>query len=138
MEDILNMAMIQVRVIVLFVFAKCLRPWVLIQEGYESIKLFLLSFPNFCEAIVGVLTLTGIGIYLNKDLKISNRLVYITAIAIAGIFVITQELKIHNLGGNNTYDPNDLIFSLIGLLTASFIVFKLQPKMKKSNKSPIV
>ena len=97
-------------------------------------KLFLLSFPNLCEGIIGVLTLTGIGIYLNTYLNIPKYFIYILAVVLATIYVTTQELKIHNLGGNNVYDPNDLIFSAVGLFIGTMIIFLLQPTIR-INKS---
>ena len=130
MKDILKMARIQIAVIILFVFFKWIRPSVMIREGNELFKLFLLSFPNLCEAIIGVLTLTGIGIYLNKNFKIGDKLIYIIATLLAAIYITTQELKIHNLGGDNIYDPNDLFFSAIGLFIGAIIVFCLNPKIK--------
>ncbi|MRX28169.1 hypothetical protein [Kangiella sp. HZ709] len=128
MKDILTLAKIQIIVIVLFVFSKWLRPDVLSTEGYVLFKLFLLSFPNLVEGIIGVLTLTVIGIYLKKYTKITYRVTYLLAITLATIYVTTQELKFHNLGGNNVYDPNDLIFSAVGILVGAFIIFRLKPK----------
>ena len=130
MEDILKMARIQIVIIILFVFFKWIRPSVVAKESNELLKIFLWSFPNFCEGITGVLTLTGIGIYLSRNHKIQKKLIYAIAIFITTIYVTTQELKIHNLGGHNTYDPNDLIFSAIGILAGSLIVFRLTPKIK--------
>ncbi|MEM7574511.1 MAG: hypothetical protein AAF433_16525 [Bacteroidota bacterium] len=69
-----------------------------------------------------------LGLYCNRRLKLSNQNIYLLAVLLAAIYVTTQELKIHNLGGANIYDPNDLIFSGIGLLTGAFLVFRLQPK----------
>ncbi|MFK7972842.1 MAG: hypothetical protein AB8F95_20900 [Bacteroidia bacterium] len=130
MEDIRKMVRIQIAVLILFVFFKWIRSYILAGDSPELCKLFLLSFPNFCEGVIGVLTLTGFGIYLNKGFSIKHRLVYIIAILLAAIYVITQELKIHNLGGNNVYDPNDLIFSIVGLLVGSIIIFRLKPEIK--------
>ena len=128
------MARIQIGVIILFVFFKMIRPTVMTNDGYELFKLFLLSFPNLCEGIIGVLTLTGIGIYLNTYLNIPKYFIYILAVVLATIYVTTQELKIHNLGGNNVYDPNDLIFSAVGLFIGTMIIFLLQPTIR-INKS---
>lgn len=30
--------------------------------------------------------------------------------------MLTQEFELHNLGGNNVYDPNDVAASIIGLV----------------------
>lgn len=42
---------------------------------------------------------------------------------IASLYVISQELKFHSLGGNNVYDPYDIAASLIGI-AATFIVIQ--------------
>ena len=42
----------------------------------------------------------------------------------ATIYVISQELKFHNLGGNNVYDPYDLIASITGLI-GTFVVIQI-------------
>ena len=130
MDDLLKLARIQIQLVALFVFAKWIRPSVLAGAGNDYLKLFLLSFPNLCEGAIGVLVLTGIGIYVNKSGQIKPPFVYATALVLAAVYVVTQELKFHNLGGNNVYDPNDLIFSVIGLFIGAAIVFRLQPKMK--------
>lgn len=132
MEDIVKMVRIQILITVLFIFFKLIRPHVLRSEAHDFLKMFLLSFPNFCEGVIGVLVLTGVGIYLNKHIRIKNFYIYIIAIILTSIYVITQELKIHNLGGENVYDPNDLIFSIIGILIGTMTVFGIKPKIKMS------
>ena len=71
--------------------------------------------------------LTMMGLYLNKKLKVSNEKIYISATILAAIFVITQEMKFHNLGGNNVYDPNDIIFSIVGLIVGFIIIYRMKP-----------
>ncbi len=131
MADILKLARVQIVVIVFFAFFKFLRPSVLKTEAPELVKIFLWSFPNFCEAIVGVMTLTAIGLVINRRLRFKKRFkeknVYVLAVLLAAVYVISQELKFHNLGGHNVYDPIDLVFSIIGLLTGYFIVTFIQP-----------
>ena len=129
MRDILKMARVQIVVIVIFVFFKAIRKSVLENNPPGIIRKFLLSFPNFCEGIIGVLTLTMLGLYVNKRLKIRNGIIYLTATILAAVFVITQELKIHNLGGHNIYDPNDLIFSIVGLMTGYIIILQMKPRI---------
>ena len=46
---------------------------------------------------------------------IKDRYIYLIAVSIALIYSVSQEFKFHNLGGNNVYDPFDVIASLIGL-----------------------
>ncbi len=130
MRDIRKIARIQIVIIIVFIIFKAIRRTVLENNPPELFKLFLLSFPNFCEAIVGVLTLTMIGLYINKKLKLQNDLIYLIASILAAIFVITQEVKIHNLGGNNIYDPNDVLFSIIGLTIGFVIVKRIKPNIQ--------
>lgn len=128
MNDVLKLARIQVLIILLFVAFKLIRKSVLEHEPAELIQVFLYSFPNFCEGVVGVLSLTMLGLYSNRWLRFSNQTIYLLAVFLAAVYVITQELKVHNLGGANIYDPNDLIFSGIGLLTGAILIFRLQPQ----------
>jgi hypothetical protein len=67
------------------------------------------------------LILTGILLQVrerfNKKLRAIKAVhVHIIASTIAAVYVISQELKFHNLGGNNVYDPYDLLASFIGLI----------------------
>ncbi|WP_298540859.1 hypothetical protein [uncultured Aquimarina sp.] len=134
MTDILKLARIQFLLIILFVIFKFIRPAVLNSDSPEWIKITLLSLPNFFEAVIGTLILTGIGLYLNfrilsEKRQIKRNLIYAVASILAGIYVITQELKLHNLGGNNIYDSNDLIFSVIGLIIGYLIIIAIKPKI---------
>lgn len=104
-----------------FVLKLWFRPWVREQEGFEFLKLISNSFPNFVEAYLGTFTIAGfllIGKLKNFSWikELSNITIYTMATIFAGIFVITQEMKFHNLGGANVYDTNDVIASVIGLV----------------------
>jgi len=132
-EDIRKLARIELFVIVVFVFFKAIRRSVLATEAPEFFKLFLLSFPNFCEAIVGILTLTMLGLYLGRGKVINNNLLYIAATVLAAVYVITQEFKIHNLGGRNIYDPNDVIFSIVGLVVGYILIYRIKPTIKSDS-----
>ena len=133
MNDIRKIARVQIAMIVLFAFFKFIRPTVLESNAPHWIKTALLSLPNFFEAIIGVLVLTAIGLYLNRSVlgekrQLKNNSIYLLATLFCGIYVITQELKIHNLGGVNVYDKNDLIFSIIGLIIGYLIMLWMKPK----------
>jgi len=112
----------------LFVFNKFLvRPWVLGAGLPAFFDVLVNSLPNLSEAIVGTLLLTGIGLRLRA--RSSGRLgdlpdsvVYRLAILVSGVYVLSQELKLHNLGGNNIYDPWDLLFSVIGLAAMGLVL----------------
>lgn len=136
-EDIRKLAGIELIIIVVFIFFKAIRSSVLATDAPAFFKLFLLSFPNFCEAIVGILTLTMLGLYLSRGRGIKTNLIYIAATILAAIYVITQEFKIHNLGGKNIYDPNDVIFSLVGLAVGFILVYRIKPTLK-SNSTEIL
>jgi len=119
------------RIIIVIVAAYLLnkfvfRPYVLKNDFYEFLNVVVLSFPNLCEAIVGTLVLVNIALVLNtRKPFIKTSYLYHVIPLIAAFYVILQELKIHNLGGNNVYDPYDLLFSVIGLiLTYVFLLIK--------------
>ncbi len=108
-------------VLALFVFKAIMRPWVRQNDFHEAFTLVLNSLPNFLEAVVGVplLTIALFSLrhrYIKRMQKMSERSIYFIATILAAVYVITRELKIHNLGGNNIYDPNDVVASVIGLL----------------------
>lgn len=134
MGDILKLARIQILFIVLFAFFKFIRPPVLKSNAFDWIKIALLSLPNFFEGVIGVLTLTAMLLYLNsrfltKKQQAKESLIYGIALILAGIYVITQEFKIHNLGGENVYDKNDVIFSIIGLTVGYLIIVIYKPRI---------
>ena len=138
MADIQKLVRIQIGIIALFVFFKFIRPRVLESDSPELFKIALLSLPNLLEAIIGILILTGIGLYLNNQLlscekQFKRNFIYIIATVIAAIYVITQEFKIHNLGGNNVFDKTDVIFSVAGLFIGYSIVNILKPKIHRSS-----
>ncbi len=137
MGDILKLARIQIGILIPFIFFKAIRPYVLKNDYPEFFKLFLLSFPNFCEAIVGVMTVTMLGLVINHKWiptkhQVKEEQIYILAILLSAIYVILQEFKVHNLGGNNVYDSNDIIFSVVGLGIAYFLVVRIKPRISKS------
>lgn len=138
MQDIRKLARIQIISILLFIICKkWIRPFVLEGDYPSWLDITVLSLPNFFEGIIGVITLTYIGLYVNyrwipEKGKSSNNQIYFIALVIASIYVLTQEFKLHNLGGNNVYDPWDVLFSLIGLTIAYGIVLKLKPTISSN------
>jgi hypothetical protein len=138
MTDILKLARIQIVLITLFIILKRIRPTILGNNPLEWIKIALLSLPNFFEAVIGPLILTGIGLYANtrmlsKKRQVKPNMLYVVATTLSGIYVITQELKIHNLGGNNVCDKNDVLFSIAGLLIGYLILISIKPKIYLSS-----
>ena len=108
--------------ILLFILNKLyVGPWILENELSGFALILTNSIPNFFEAIIVSLILTGIFLqirlfYLSKTRTIKDIYIYILSFFLASIYVISQELKFHNLGGNNIYDPYDLLASIIGLM----------------------
>ena len=106
---------------ILFILNKLIiRPWVLEHSSSELLELVVLSLPNFIEAFMGSTVIAVFLYYLQSKVALlrsfSSVLLNLLACVLAAIYVITQELKIHNLGGRNVYDPYDLIASILGLL----------------------
>lgn len=105
------------------------RNWVLEKDLPDFIRIVAYSIPNLIEAIIGTLVLTGILLQtrqkFNKKLSaIKATHIHLIASIIAAVYVISQELKIHNLGGNNVYDPYDLLASFIGLI-GTFVIIRV-------------
>ena len=105
-------------ILVFFLNKFLLRPWVLENEKSEFFQIIVLSIPNLIEAIIGTLLLTGILLQLkhrfNKKMGyIKDEYFYLFAVGLASIYSVSQEFKFHNFGGNNVYDPYDVIASLI-------------------------
>ena len=114
--------------IVVFVLNKfVVRPWVL-KAGLPALfDVLVNSLPNLSEAIIGTLLLTGIGLQLRARSSgrlgdLPDTIVYLLAILVSGVYVLSQELKFHNLGGNNIYDPWDLLFSIVGLAAMGIVL----------------
>ena len=131
--DILKLARFQILLIVMFIFFKSIRPTILNSTSPDFFKTTLLSLPNFFEAVIGTLILTGIGLIindkLNKKKQIRLTFLYVFAIILSGILVITQELNIIHIRTNTTFDRNDLIFSVIGLIIGYAFVLFIKPRI---------
>ncbi|WP_235297759.1 hypothetical protein [Portibacter marinus] len=130
MSDFSILLRIQIGVILIFILFKIFRSRLLYNFPSDHIQIFLYSFPNFCEAIIGVIFLTVAGLYINRKYQIKEKYIYIMATLLSAIYVITQEYKIHNIGGNNVDDINDIWFSLGGLLAGLSLILTLKPKTR--------
>jgi hypothetical protein len=114
--------------VLLFVLNKLyLRSWILDHDFSGITLLITKSIPNLLEAVMGTLLLTGILLQINqsflrKNIKIKPIFMHCLAVILTAGYVISQELKFHNLGGNNVYDINDLMASLIGLVSTFTII----------------
>jgi hypothetical protein len=103
------------------------RPVILSIEAPKILDIIVLSYPNFCEAVIGSFVVVSLLHYLNQKYleRFSGLVVLIIGIAFSAVYVITQEFKIHNLGGRNIYDPWDVLFSVIGLSVAYLILLHI-------------
>ena len=97
------------------------RPFVLDHDFPDFAKTIVLSLPNAFEAIIGMSM--SAGLLLAAKLRFSprfdwipNLLIYLLATLVTAVYVLTQEYELHNLGGNNVYDPYDVAASIIGLV----------------------
>lgn len=116
-------------VLTLVLSKSVLRPWVRENNFHEFFSIILNSIPNFLEPLVGVPAVTGILLMLRHDQarflqRLSEKGIYVLSTLLASLYVFSQELKFHNLGGNNVYDPNDLVASGIGLLFMLVLMFR--------------
>lgn len=117
--------------ILVFILNKLfLRSWIIENTVSDFFLVVTYSIPNLIEAIVGTLILTGILLQTRQYFKekigfIKDTYIYQIAVITTAIYVISQELKFHNLGGNNVYDPYDLFASIIGLVGTFVIIQRL-------------
>lgn len=113
------------------------RPRVLEADAWIGWDIFVLSFPNLIEAIIGMTNTLGL-LLLGRHYEIPvfrGRRFYTLlawATAVASLYVVSQELGFHNLGGNNVTDPFDVIASVAGvggmvIVFAKYGFFKDQP-----------
>ena len=134
----MKLARIELIIIPIFVFFKYIRPGVLKSGASDFFKITLLSLPNFFEAIIGILTLTGVILLmndrLNKKYQVGPKIIYIIAVALAAMYVILQELNIINIRTNTTFDQNDLIFSAIGLVIGYLIILLVKPRIRLNSE----
>ena len=100
-----------------------LRPWITANSGSNLMVALAYSLPNFLEAVMGVILVSGILTYvrdMNKAFQQTDDVaIYLASGLISAAYVFSQELGIHNLGGNNVYDPNDMLASLLGLVVST-------------------
>lgn len=136
-ENISEVLLVQIATIITYVFVKfVMRPHFANLHSHGWLDIFLFSYPNFCEAIVGTISIMiflilAKGIMLKKNWKpiLSEKHLYLLAVVFAGIYVVLQEIKVHNLGGANIYDPYDVLFSCLGLVAVYFILIRFKPKI---------
>jgi len=113
----------------LFVLNKLyLRNEVLNSDSELLLRIIVLSLPNALEAIMGMFIVVGLLLiargYFDSTFKfLSDTVVYMLGLFITAIYVFSQEINLHSIGGNNTFDPFDLIASAVGLFISLGVVF---------------
>jgi len=116
---------IQLIFVISFILFMCnkfiFRPLIIVNDAPQFLKIFTWSLPNFIEAVMGSIILTG-GLF-SLQIRYSATFqpmnvyyIYTLTTFLTGVYVLTQEVKWHNLGGRNVYDPNDFMASILGLL----------------------
>ena len=109
-----------------------IRPAILESGRAGIFKVFVLSYPNFCEAVAGTIVVAFLLLLFSgrlcKETKEIEKYIALIATGLSGAYVILQELKIHNIGGVNVYDPYDVLFSVVGLIVAFCLLRYTKPK----------
>lgn len=83
-----------------------------------GVEVFIYSSPNALEAIVGTTNIVVLLLFARARLGRSWRdaSLYTLGALVAAVFVLTQEFRLHDLGGRNVYDPLDAVASVLGVL----------------------
>lgn len=123
----------------LFILLKILiRPWIKEHQVPEFFLIISNSFPNYVEAYLGTFTIASFiligklkGYSLLKNL--GNQMIYLVSLMLAAVYVITQEMNFHSLGGNNIYDFNDIVASVIGLVVIYGMLAAFGTGIQKNN-----
>ncbi|MEO0688942.1 MAG: hypothetical protein AAFY51_01450 [Pseudomonadota bacterium] len=118
--------------ILVFVVVKLLRSELAQAIPNATFEVFLYSFPNFAEGLVGFLALAMVLLLAAQRGRLAKRfltLPWICACAFFGsaLYVISQELGLHDLGGHQVYDPYDILFSIAGLIAGLIAFLSLRP-----------
>jgi hypothetical protein len=97
-----------------------LRPLLSDAEIPSWLEVVLYSSPNLIEAVMGTTTVAVLLLLARQRLggrwaEVSDLVVYSVAAVLAGTWVLTQEFKLHDLGGRNVYDPLDAVASAVGV-----------------------
>ena len=116
-----------IAILIFFINKIYIRPWAIENISSGLFLIFTYSIPNLIESMIGTLILTGILLqtrqyFTEKIGFISDTYIHLVAVGIVAVYVLSQELKFHNLGGNNVYDPYDIIASVIGLIVTFGII----------------
>ncbi len=133
-NDLMKLARIELLIIPIFILFKFTRPRVLESASPRFLRITLLSMPNFFEAVVGILTLTGVFLILNDRMNLKYQIrpafIYIIVAIATTIYVLTQEFNLFNIRSNTTLDRNDVVFSIVGLIVGYSITLFIKPRIR--------
>lgn len=125
-------------VLISFILLKfIIRPYVLKQAPGGIAEVFVLSYPNFCEAVVGAIVILLLLFTLQRrtwSIRPEPNQAYLLSLGLTGVYTISQEYKIHNLGGENVFDIYDVYFSVAGLIFAAAVFFYLRPRIMNTTE----
>ena len=87
---------------------------------------------------MGTILISGILFFSRQRLaihlsRLTDPTLYFAATLIAATYVLSQEFKLHNVGGNNVYDSNDVAASILGLVVISLILIRFGLFAQNSN-----
>ncbi len=129
----MKLARVELFIIPVFIFFKYIRPTVLKSQAPQFFKIALYSLPNFFEAVIGTLTLTGVFLLINDKLNHKHQIrpsfIYLIAVLFTGGYVFAQEFKLIQTRTNMTFDLNDVYFSAFGLFIGYCIVLNIKPRI---------
>ena len=99
---------------------------------YDSptfLQILVFSIPNTFEAIIGMSNIAGLlmvaKLYFRPRFDgIPNLALYLLATVLVGTYVLTQEFRLHDLGGRNAYDPYDAVASIIGIVGTLLVLWR--------------
>ncbi len=127
-----SLIVIQIVTIFIFVVVKQLRQELAWAFPNAAFEVFLYSFPNFAEGLVGFLAFAMLLSLAAQRDGFAKRLLTLPWICTcaffgAAFYVISQEFGLHNLGGDQVYDPYDVLFSVAGLIAGLVAFLGLNP-----------
>ena len=124
---------LQLAAILIFLVFKLSRRQLIGLASSDSVEVFLWSFPNLVEGIVGILTVTALLLVISQHFPALQKWlppqgVYVLSGAISSAYVLMQELNgFRFIGGENTADMNDVYFSIIGLCIGAGLIWLTKP-----------
>lgn len=85
------------------------------------LEVLIYSSPNLVEAVVGMTTVAVLLLLARRRVGrgwswASDSVIYGLSALLAGSYVLSQEFKLHDLGGRNVFDPLDAAASAVGVV----------------------